>query len=218
MNRTRQLNILISRTDTGIARFIRAFSHYPYNHVSLTLDPQLRQWYSFARYVQDAPFYSGFIREPVERFLAGEGDAQVRIFRLEIPELQAAELERFCEKAGSSDSGLIYNLFDAIVSGIGLQLPIPNTHTCLSFTCSVLGQNHRNIRSLSRALEPHLIYEGSLAALVPDSGSRDDIYFTRIGLLGGTLKSVKQLGVLIFRLALHSLGGYMAHRFHRTAR
>ena len=217
MPRTRPLYIMISRTDTGIARIIRTVSRYPYNHVSLTLDPELGQWYSFARYVQDAPFYSGFIREPIERFLAGQGDAQVRIFRLEIPEHQAAGLEALCEKAGRTDSGLIYNLFDAIASGIGWSLPIPNAHTCLSFACSILGQTHRTIRSLSDELEPWLVYEGSLAALVPDSGSREDLYFTHIGLLDSTWHSAKQLAVLTARLMRSSFDSYMAHRFHRTA-
>lgn len=217
MVKTRQIFVMISRTDTGIAKLIRRVSRYPYNHVSLTLDPSLRQWYSFARYVQDAPFYSGFIREPVERFLAGEGDAQVRIFRLEIPASQAQELEQLCRQAGKDDSGLIYNLFDAAASGIGWSLPLPEAHTCLSFACSVLGREHRNIQSLSEALEPWLIYEGSLAALVPDSGSREDIYFTQIGLLSGTLKSLKQFGILTFRLMRTSFSSYMAHRFHRTA-
>ena len=212
---TRQLYIMISETHTGIARLIRGVTRYPYNHVSLTLDPSLRQWYSFARFVQDAPFYGGFIREPIERFLAGEEDVQVRIFQVEIPEYQALQLEGLYEKASRSDSGLLYNLFDAAASGIGCSLPIPDAHTCLSFACSVLGQYHKTIRSLSTALEPYLIYEGSLAQLVPDSGDRDDIYFTSVGLLGGTLKSAKQFGILTTRLLASSFNGYMARRFHQ---
>ena len=57
MSSRRQLFILVSQTHTGIARLIRGVCNYPYNHVSVTLDPSLRRWYSFARYVQDAPLY-----------------------------------------------------------------------------------------------------------------------------------------------------------------
>ena len=78
MRQTRTLYVMISRTTTHMAKFIRKCSRYPYNHVSLTLDPGFKTWYSFARYHKDAPFYSGFIREPVERFLA-DGDVDVRI-------------------------------------------------------------------------------------------------------------------------------------------
>lgn len=216
MIKTRQLFLMISRTDTGMARFIRTFSRYPYNHVSLTLDPSLRRWYSYARYVQDAPFYSGFICEPVERFLAQSGDAQVRIYRLDIPVKKADELDKLLEKAGRTDSGLIYNYFDAVAGTMGCRLPIPNAHTCLSFACRVLERQHLSIQSLSNDLRPYMIYEGSLAALVPDSGSREDLYFTNLGFLNGTAHSAMQLAVLTLRMVAHAFDSYKAHRFQRT--
>lgn len=49
MVRTKPLFVMISQTDTAIARIIRAFCRYPYNHVSLTLDRDFRTWYSYAR-------------------------------------------------------------------------------------------------------------------------------------------------------------------------
>lgn len=217
MIRTRQLFILVSRTDTGIARIIRTFSRYPYNHVSLTLDPSLRRWYSFARYVQDAPFYSGFICEPVERFYAENSDAQVRIYRVEIPNKTADELESLISKAGHPDSGLIYNYFDAVAGVMGGRLSITGSHTCLSFACSVLKRQHLNIESLCRDLEPCMIYEGSLASLIPDSGRRDDLYFTRLGFIHGTALSAKQLAVLTHRMVAQAFDIYKSLISHRTA-
>lgn len=211
---TRQLYVMVSQTNTGVARLIRAATRYPYNHVSLTLDPDLRRWYSFARYVQDAPLYSGFICESVERLCDGDGDAQVRIFRVEIPERNARRLEQLLEQPDHSH--LIYNYFDALVSALGIHLPVPDCHTCLSFACEVLGQEHLNIRSLCEQLEPCRIYEGSLADLVPHSGSREDPYFSELGLVRGSVHSVIQLGTLTMRTVAHGFSSYMAHRFHRT--
>lgn len=218
MVRTRQLFLLVSQTDTGIAKLIRTCSHYPYNHVSLTLDPSLRQWYSFARYVQDAPFYSGLVREPVERFLARTGDALVRIYRVEIPVTSADRLERLLLHAGDPSCGLLYNYFDAVASVAGCQLQLPNAYTCLSFACSVLERQHLNIRSLCKDLEPLLIYEGSLSSLIPDSGVREDPYFARTGLVHGTAASINQLFHLTVRVVAHRFHIYKVHRFHRTVR
>lgn len=217
MIRTRQLFILVSRTDTGIAQAIRAFSRYPYNHVSVTLDPSLRRWYSFARYVQDAPFYSGFICEPVERFYNENGDAQVRIYRVEIPKKTADELEALMEKAGDPHSGLIYNYFDAVLGAMGGKLPITGSHTCLSFACSVLDRQHLNIESLCQDLEPNMFYEGSLASLLPDSGIRDDLYFTQLGFFRGTALSAKQLAQLTHRMVAQAFDIYKFLVSHRTA-
>ena len=200
---TRNLYVMISQTDTGMARCIRTLTRYPYNHVSLTLDPSLRTWCSFARYHQDAPFYSGFIKEPVERFLAGTGDAHVRIFRLEIPRDRARRIEQLFLQAGRRETRLIYNYFDAMASLLNLKIAISGSYTCLSFACAVIGRQYRHIEDLNDALSPNLFYEGSLAALVPDSGSREDAFFQPIGFFRGNWRSAKQLALVTARFLRH---------------
>lgn len=99
MAETKSLYVMISRTDTGVGKLIRRLSRYPYNHVSLSLDPTFQTWVSFARYVQNVPLYGGFIVEPAERFLAKGERIDVRIFRLDIPEEQHSRLERLFSMA-----------------------------------------------------------------------------------------------------------------------
>ena len=118
MARKRQLFILVSQTQTGIARMIRGICKYPYNHVSVTLDPSLRRWYSFARYVQDAPLYGGLVSETPRRLCAPEGDILVRAYRVEIPEQTAARLEGLLALADDPASGLIYNHLDLPLTAI----------------------------------------------------------------------------------------------------
>lgn len=217
MVKTRPVYIMASQTDTGIARMIRAVTHYPYNHVSLTLDPQLSCWYSFARYTQDAPLYGGFIQETPARLLGEQGDTQVRIFRVDIPEKSAAELEAMLPLAGCRDSGLIYNHLDALACAMGGRVQVPGCHTCLSFACHVLGREFISIEALCDALSPLEIYEGSLAELLHRSVSREDPYYTHMGLLRGSGHSAALLGLLLYRTVCHGFDSYMAHRFHRTA-
>lgn len=218
MVQTRRLYVMASRTDTGIGRMIRFVSGFPYNHISVTLDGSLRSWYSFARYVQDAPFYSGFVRESVERFCAGTGDAQVRIYAVQIPEKHAADLEALLPLANRTDSGLIYNYFEALASCLGLQVTVPQCYTCLSFASELLDTPYRSIQELCEALTPCLIYEGSLAALLRDSGAREELYFSRLGPLRGTSKSARQLGTLMMRTVYHGFSRYLINAFRRTAR
>ena len=59
MEKKKYLYLMISRTDTNIGRIIRVFSRYPYNHVSLSIDPNLREWVSFGRFRKDTPLYAG---------------------------------------------------------------------------------------------------------------------------------------------------------------
>lgn len=192
----RPLYLMISRTGTGIGRMIRTVSRYPYNHVSLSLDPSLKQWVSFARYAEDIPLYGGFITESPERYLASGQDVQVRIFRLEIEENRAQRLEMLFAQAGSRDFRLIYNTYDAIAAALGRRLPIPNAYTCLSFACAVLELPCRSIRELDSYLTPQLFYQGPLSGLAIDSGNRMDSYFASLGLLRGTWNTAKHFALL----------------------
>ena len=196
----KMLYIMISKTDTGIGRVIRGFTGYPYNHVSLTLDPTFRTWVSFARFVHDTPLYGGFIREPVERFLAKGEQIDVRIYGLEVPEPRYSQLEALFALAGRQDGNLLYNHFALVSAACGFDIPIPGAYTCLGFANAVLSTDHKSFQELDAQLTPSLVYEGSLGALAPDSGRRDDLYFTRLGLLQGSIQSVTALSSLLYFL------------------
>lgn len=215
--KTRSLFIMISETDSGVGRVIRNLTHYRYNHVSLTLDPTLRQWYAFARYAIDAPFYGGFLMEPVERFLANGFDTPVRIFRLEIPEEKARKLELLFLRARQRNTGLLYNYFDAAATLFGKKITIPGAYTCLGFACAVLEKDYINIEDLNNGLMPWLYYDGSLSALVPDSGCREDAYFRPIGHLRGTWESAKELANLTRLLLWNGCDDLITQKLHSTA-
>lgn len=195
---------MISHTDTGVGKLIRLITGFPYNHVCMTMDSSFRNWFSFARYIQDTPLYGGFIREPVERYLAKGQQIDVRIFALDISAETRDALETLFSLAGTRDPRLRYNLFALVTLAFGMDLPITGAYTCLGFANAVLGTSFRTIKSFSEALTPHLYYEGSLADLAPDSGCRDDIYFTRLGFFRGAAESCKAIGSLLaFALSPH---------------
>lgn len=199
MNPKRNLYLMISHTDTGIGRIIRTISHYPYNHVSLSLDSDFRNWTAFARYRQDATFYGGLVSEPVERFLAGGCDTTVRIFKLEITEKKYGKLKRLFSRADQPESGLLYNYFDILAAIFRRRARIPGAYTCLGFACTVLKKNYLNIKELNDDLQRYMIYEGSLSELAADSGDRSAPYFDKIGRVRGFWRSFKQLFELIAR-------------------
>lgn len=199
MSKKYHLYLMVSRTDTNIGKIIRVFSHYPYNHVSLSIDPNLREWVSFGRFRKDTPLYAGFIRETAERYLSQSGDTPIRLFRIEISEGKYLQLQKLFANAGYGETRLIYNLYDAIASSIHMKVPIRGAYTCLSFASMVLGKRYVNIKELNDDLRPYMIFEGPLSALVTDSGQRSDRYFDELGILRGTWRTTKQLADLTTR-------------------
>lgn len=194
------LYVMLSRTDTGMGRLIRAVCRYPYNHVSLSLDADFSGFVSFARYVRDTPLYGGFIRETPERYLADGRDVRVRIFRLEISQNRRRELAALFSRAG--EEGLIYNTYDALACALGGSFPLPGADTCLSFACRILNVRAKNLQALDEILSPYLVFEGDLSALVTDSGDRTDPYFAPLGFWRGagcTIRHFARLTGRIFR-------------------
>ncbi len=186
MEQTKPLYLMISQTDGKIGKVVRRFTHYTYNHVSLSLDPTFRSWVSFARYYCNVPLYGGFIQESAERYLARGSEVPVRLFRLEIPTIHHDRLEEIFSRAGDPHSGIIYNTFDALASASGRRVRIPDAYTCLSFACAVLGLKFRSIREMDQFLTPNLIFEGDYSHLAEDRGDRDDLYFTHLGKIRST--------------------------------
>jgi hypothetical protein len=195
---------------------IRGVCNYPYNHVSVTLDPSLRRWYSFARYVQDAPLHGGLVSESLRRLCAPEGDILVRAYRVEIPEQTAARLEGLLALADDPACGLIYNHFDALAGVLGFRMEIPKCYTCLSFACDILDRRYLTIEELCRGLEEQLFYEGPLSLLVQPEEEGEEPYFIPGGLISGTAKSAAQLSKLAFRTIHQGYTLYLAQLFRRT--
>lgn len=195
------LYIMISKTDTGVGGIIRKVSGYPYNHVSMTLDPTFRTWVSFARFYQDTPLHGGFLTEPVERFLAKGKTVDIRIFALPLTAQRYAELQALFSGAGDPDSIYLYNYLELVTLAFGIKFPIRDAYTCLGFANFVMGTDYMDIRDLDRALTPLLVYAGTLNDLSPDSGVRSDIYFTRLGLCRGLSRTAGTLTALFARLA-----------------
>lgn len=183
---TKPLYLMLSRTGTGMGSVIRLFTRYEYNHVSLSLDPELRQFVSFARYVENVPLAGGFVEEPVERLLSVPGPLPVRVFRIDISEEKARRLEKLFALAGRRDTGLIYNTASALLTPLGLRLAVPGAYTCLEFASAVLERRFRSLKALEQYLAPREILRGDLREISADSGRREGDYFRRRSFWGGT--------------------------------
>lgn len=201
MEKTQPLYLMLSRTDTHMGRIIRLFTRYEYNHVSLSLDPELRQWVSFARYAQGVPLAGGFVTESPERYLWAGAPVQVKVFRIDIPATRFRKLQLLFAMADRADSGLIYNTFGAIMTPTGCRWYVPGAYTCLEFANTVLRESHSSIRSLEDAHRDDLIFEGDLQSVAPDSGERIGPFFRRRGFWNGTKDTTWHFARLCRRVA-----------------
>lgn len=194
------LYLMLSHTNTGMGKLIRCFTHNRYNHVSLTLDPELQRFCSFARYAQDVPLAGGFVAESVERLLCDGGPVPVRLFRVELDRAQEERVARLFARADDRSSGLIYDSLGALLSVWHIRSRIPGAYTCLGLASAVLQERFRDLRELEQYLEPYEIFQGDLRELAQDMGDRSGAFFCHRGFLRGTKDTTVHFSRLAARL------------------
>lgn len=181
-----------------MGRFIRFFTREQYNHVSLSVDDELQQFVSFARYRQDVPLAGGYVAEPPVRLLSCGKTMPVKIFRLEISPADVQQLEALFTLAGQTP--LVYNSPGALLSSCHIPCPIPCAYTCLEFAGAILGENFPSIQALGTALEPWEFYRGDLFDIINDNGIGDNLYFQKRGFWKGIHDTARHFKILLLRI------------------
>lgn len=64
-NKQKQIYIILSQTGTLLSNILKTTTGATYNHVSISLDPNLRTMYSFGRLNPKNPFIGGFVKESI---------------------------------------------------------------------------------------------------------------------------------------------------------
>lgn len=61
-----KIYILLTYTGTILSRVVKYYTHSPYGHVSISLDKDLKELYSFGRINPYNPFKGGFVHEGID--------------------------------------------------------------------------------------------------------------------------------------------------------
>ena len=133
----RYLYVMVSRTDTGFARLIRRFTGCYYNHAAISFDCDLRQLYSFARRAYDLPLSACLTRESPLMYTRGQGDAQIVLYRLPVPDERFIAARRTVQMM-LRDGGYIYNVWSVFTYPLTRGLPAYKAQTCSEFTAGIL--------------------------------------------------------------------------------
>lgn len=115
----RYVYVVLSRTYTIPARWIRFFTGKPYSHTSLALDMELKKLYSFGRKGLHNPFNNGFIIEHLESGIFGmDKNITCCVYAVPVTEEQyeiiCHEIDYFVENKDSfryNNIGLVSVLF-----------------------------------------------------------------------------------------------------------
>ena len=177
----KNLYILLTDTGTVFTRLIKSYTKKPYNHASISFDPQLVNAYSFGRKKPRNPLIGGFVQENMRSGLFKHASAA--IYSCTVNEDQLQKINAYLQKIEAEKEQYRYNFLGLF--GVILNKPINREKAffCSQFVASVLKEC--DILDFSKPVSlitPHdiqeagnfqLVYKGKLADFYADGNHID---------------------------------------------
>ena len=130
----KRIYIILTHTGTLLSKIIKMYTKDEFSHVSISLDIELKQMYSFGRLNPYNPFWGGFIHERVnsgtfKRFkntIAG-------IVELEVTDEQYDNLRNIIKKMEERINPYRFNILGLILVGFNIKYEMEDHFYCAEF-------------------------------------------------------------------------------------
>ncbi|MCR2803597.1 hypothetical protein [Paenibacillus soyae] len=133
--------ILLTNTGTAFTRLIKCFTGAPYNHASISLDPELNELYSFGRKEARNPLNAGFVKEDVYygtyRYFP---NTTCQLLRLEVTPRQKEAVAAAIDYFKRNKERYSYNLLGLLGVLAGKDLEIQNACFCSQFVAEAMNK------------------------------------------------------------------------------
>lgn len=168
----KKIYIVLTKTGTLLSRTIKLWTGKEYNHVSIALDEELKELYSFGRLRPYNAFIGGFVHEGIDigtfkRFYKTE----TQIYEKEITEEQYRKLKQNIEEMSNNKEKYRFNLKGLALAGINKKYTPKNKFFCSQFVKHVMKSSDIDISAIPEIPQPedfkkldgiNLIYNGQL--------------------------------------------------------
>lgn len=130
----RNVYIILTYTGTILSRVIRLYTHNEYAHVSIALDEDLKQMYSFGRINPYIAFIGGFVHEsPKWGTFKRFKDTKALIYKLEVTDEQYNIISGKIQKMGEEKSIYSFNVIGLFAAGFHKKVSKQNAFYCAEF-------------------------------------------------------------------------------------
>ena len=133
-NSGKKIYIVLTYTGTWVSKLIKIYTKAEYCHVSLALDKNLKEMYSFGRLKPYNPFAGGYVHEGIEigtfkRFK----NTKSAVYSLEVTEKQYRNLQKIIKKMNLEKEIYKFNKIGILASSINMQYKRKNYFYCSEF-------------------------------------------------------------------------------------
>lgn len=167
----RKIYIVLTYTGTVLSKIIKIYTGYEFSHVSIALDKELNEMYSFGRLNPYNPFWGGFVHEHInsgtfKRFKK----TKTAIYSLEVNDEEYEKIQGIIIKIQNAEKPYKFNFLGLFAVALKLKIRKEHSFYCAEFVKYSLDNagvetnlptiirpdNFKDIKNLN------LIYEGIL--------------------------------------------------------
>ncbi len=139
MDKIHNIYLLFSHSGSMFSKVISAFTRESFTHISIALDEELREVYSFGRLHPYNPFFAGFVREDIEngtfrRF----PNTFCSLYSLKVDEKQKEKIVSELGRFKSESYKYRYNFLGLFTALYDIPLSRKYNYFCSQFVSEVL--------------------------------------------------------------------------------
>lgn len=149
----KKIYIILTYTGTILSKIVKIYTKKEYSHVSISLDSNLTQMYSFGRLNPYNPFIGGFVHEGIDRGTFKRfKKTRTKIYSLEIEEEKYEKLESIIENIQERKNLYKFNLIGLIAVALNVRIKRERCFYCAEFVKYVLEQSQ--VLTLPEVIKP----------------------------------------------------------------
>ncbi len=135
----KKIYIALTHTGTMLSKIIKTYTKDEFSHVSISLDVELKEMYSFGRLNPYNPFWGGFIHEYIDkgtfkRFYK----TKAKVYSLEVTEEQYEVIQNSIEQFKNNKEKYKFNIIGLFAAGFNKKIGIDNSFYCAEFVKYVM--------------------------------------------------------------------------------
>lgn len=151
----KKIYIILTHTGTMLSRVIKSFTKDEFSHVSIALDINLKEMYSFGRLNPYNPFWGGFVHEYInkgtfKRFYK----TMAKVYSLEITDKQYDSIKNSIEQIGSHKENYKFNVIGLFAVGFHKKIGKENSFYCAEFVKYVIEKANIGEVNLPNIIRP----------------------------------------------------------------
>lgn len=139
MRRMKKIYIILTHTGTALSKLIKGFTKDEFSHVSIALDIELKEMYSFGRLNPYNPFWGGFVHEYIDkgtfkRFYK----TRAKVYSLEITEQQYESIKSNIDQIKNNKENYKFNIIGLFAAGFHKKIEKEKSFYCAEFVKYVM--------------------------------------------------------------------------------